>query len=254
MRVHQQAAFVLLNRPYSESSWIVEVFSYDFGRLALIAKGARRPKSRLKGVLLPFQPLLISWSGKGELPILTSAEINLDDFDLVENELIGRALVCGFYCNELLVNLVHRHDPHQLLFDEYIATITNLSQCQSNDQLAEVLRDFEQAIVKETGYGISFNHIAGGKNQIKQDDFYRFQEGQGFVLANANDRQAVAGRVVLSLAKDSSANHSSELLSAQDKTQSKHLMRDILNQNLGYKPIVSRKLFLPRGYSENDQA
>lgn len=254
MKVHQQAAFVLLNRPYSESSWIVEVFSRDHGRLALIAKGARRPKSRLKGVLLPFQPLLISWSGKGEIPILTLAEINLDDFDLIDNELRDHALVCGFYCNELLANLMHRHDPHQTLFDEYISTVIALSQCQSNGELAMVLRDFEQTIIKETGYGISFKQVADGKTNIKANQYYRFQAGQGFVITGSNDKQAVSGRVVLALARGDHEDGVKEELSSQEKTQSKHLMRDILNLNLGYKQIVSRDLFLPRGFSENDQA
>ena len=173
MRIHQQSAFVLINRPYSESSWIVEVFSRDHGRIALMSKGARRVKSKLKGVLLPFQPLLISWSGKGEIPTLTAAEIDLIDFDLIANELTGDSLVCGFYCNELIVNLLHRHDPHVSLFDHYLATVIKLSQCANNEQLSLVLRDFERTIIKETGYGISFIRQADGKSTIDQDKHYR---------------------------------------------------------------------------------
>ena len=97
MRVHQQPAYILLNRPYSETSWIVEAFSREHGRLSLMAKGARRLKSKLKGVLLPFQPVLLSWVGKGEMPTLTSAEIDQSEFDLFTHELKGDAVVCGFY-------------------------------------------------------------------------------------------------------------------------------------------------------------
>jgi len=123
MRVHHQAAYVLVNRPYSETSWIVEVFTRDYGRFSLMAKGARRIKSKLKGALQPFQPLLISWVGKGEMPILTSAEIDQEQYDFAAHDLQGDALVCGFYCNELMVNLLHRHDPHAELFERYHKTI-----------------------------------------------------------------------------------------------------------------------------------
>ena len=241
MRVHQQAAFVLLNRPYSESSWIVEIFSKEHGRLALMAKGARRIKSKLKGVLQPFQPLLVSWSGKGEIPTLIAAEINLDGFDLINNELTGDALVCGFYCNELLINLLHRHDPHTALFDDYVATVTALSQCQNNDQMGLVLRDFERSIVKETGYGFSFTKQADGKTEIQHDGYYRFQQGRGFIACSPLEKNAIFGRIIRSL-----SGHDETVLSALEMTQSKHLMRDILHQNLGYKKILSRELFFPR--------
>lgn len=241
MRVHQQSAFVLLNRPYSESSWIVEIFSREHGRLALMAKGARRIKSRLKGVLLPFQPTLLSWTGKGEIPTLTSAEISLSGFDLIDNELQGDALVCGFYCNELLVNLLHRHDPHALLFDQYKDTVIALSQSNTSDELATVLRDFERMIVKETGYGISFTKQADGKTTIDNNALYQFKEGKGFVPCSTADSNAVVGRIIRSLGGDEQV-----LLSADEMTQSKHLMRNILHQNLGYKTILSRQLFYPR--------
>lgn len=241
MRVHQQAAFVLLNRPYSESSWIVEMFTREYGRLAIMSKGARRIKSKLKGVLLPFQPLLISWSGKGEIPTLTAAEIDLIDFDLIANELAGDALVCGFYCNELVVNLLHRHDPHVDLFDQYIATVVKLSQSENNEQLGMVLRDFERCIIKETGYGISFTKQADGKSDIDLHKHYRFLQGQGFIECNTVDKSAILGRIIRSLSE-----HDNQQLSTSETTQSKHLMRDILHQQLGYKKILSRDLFFPR--------
>jgi len=170
MRVHQQQAYVLLNRPYSETSWLVEVFSRDYGRLTLMAKGARRIKSKLKGSLLPFQPLLLSWVGKGEMPTLTSAEIDQSGYRLLDHELKGDALVCGFYCNELIINLLHRHDPHTKLFDDYHAVIMSLSKNLGPENveskkmtLANLLRRFEQVLMRETGYVrplfISFEQI-----------------------------------------------------------------------------------------------
>lgn len=241
MRVHQQAAYVLLNRPYSESSWIVEVLSRDFGRLALIAKGARRIKSRLKGCLLPFQPLLLSWTGKGEVPTLTSAEIDQREFNLMQHELRGESLVCGFYCNELIVNLLHRHDPHPKLFDRYHHTLMALNAADRDDNLANALRDFEQVVMRETGYEVNFRFEADGKTPIEATAYYRFQPGQGFHRVAIANREAVLGRAILSI-----ANPSAKDLELADISQGKYLMRDILSQTLGHKKIVSRELFFPK--------
>lgn len=241
MRVHQQIAYVLLNRPYSETSWIVEVFSREHGRLALMAKGARRIKSKLKGVLLPFQPVLLSWTGKGEIPTLTSAEIDQSEFSLMEHELKGDGLVCGFYCNELIVNLLHRHDPHSKLFDQYHATLMALNAADRNHNLATALRDFEQVVIRETGYEVSFKLEADGKTNILPQAYYRFQPGQGFHRVPEHSLDSVLGRAILSI--DSS---SGEALHSGDISQGKHLMRDILSQTLGHKKIISRELFFPK--------
>lgn len=246
MRVHHHPAYVLLNRPYTETSWIVEVFSREYGRFALIAKGARRIKSRLKGVLLPFQPLLLSWTGKGEVPTLISAEIDQDKYDFT-NELVGDALVCGFYCNELITNLLHRHDPHLALFDRYHSTIMALSDSASDQNMAYPLRDFEKAVMRETGYEVSFEFEADGRTKIEDDVYYHFQPNQGFVRASLQPdypvyfkQVRVQGYIIKAMAQDESD------LSAHELSMSKHLMRDILTQILGARKIVSRNLFFPK--------
>ena len=244
MRVHHQPAYVLLNRPYSETSWIVEVFSRDFGRLALIAKGARRIKSQLKGVLLPFQPLLLSWTGKGEVPTLTSAEIRSGQINFFEQELRGDHLVCGFYCNELLVYLLHRHDPHAALFERYNETILGLYKSTPSSldvSLSRSIRRFEQMMIKEAGYAVSFELEADGKTEIEADGYYQFQANQGFVPAPASYFKAVSGEIIIALAGSTNG-----LANEQDESVGKHLMRDILTQTVGYKRIHSRELFFPR--------
>ncbi len=244
MRVFEQPAYALLNRPYSETSYIVEVFTRDYGRLGLMAKGARRLKSKLKGCLLPFQPILISWSGKGEVPTLTSAEIDQSKFNLFQRDLRGDALVCGFYCNELLVNLLHRHDPHQALFDVYHKTILALYtigvEPNQKPSMAETLRGFEQALIKESGYEVSFLNEADGKTLIDNDAHYYFQAGQGFVRMAKPSSSSVSGRVIKSL-------HGVDVLGidSADSAQAKRLMRDVLNQTLGNKKVISRDLFFP---------
>jgi DNA repair protein RecO (recombination protein O) len=244
MRVHQQPAYVLLNRPYSETSWIVEVFSRDYGRLALIAKGARRFKSRLSGVLLPFQPLLVSWSGKGEVPTLTAAEIQSQAINLFDSELRGDPLVCGFYCNELVTYLLHRHDPHPQLFDQYSAIILGLYGQENADfdiRLSGILRRFEQIIIREAGYAVDFTHEADGKTAIASDKTYQYISGQGFLSCHAGHSSAVSGRVILTMQV---GQKGAEIpLSAADLSAGKHLMRAILKQTLGYRNINSRELF-----------
>ena len=103
MRIHQQPAYVLHHRDYSETSLLLEVFTAHHGRIGLIAKGARRASSRMRGILKPFQRLLIGWSGKGELAVLTGAEQDGPD-----TALVAQALYCGFYMNEVLLPLPHR--------------------------------------------------------------------------------------------------------------------------------------------------
>ena len=243
MRVHQQPAYVLLNRPYSESSWIVEVFSRDYGRLALMAKGARRIKSRLKGVLLPFQPVLLSWVGKGAIPTLTSAEIQPSELNLIEHELTGERLVCGFYCNELIVYLLHRHDPHIKLFNDYHHTILSLHKAKF---ASRNLREFEQKIIKEIGYAVNFKFEADGKTRITSDSHYQFLPGQGFVSVPSDHKKATSGRVIIGLQTGSSID-----FYPADNSPGKQLMRDILNQTLGYKKINSRELFYAGGKQFN---
>src|SRR6478609_8357938 len=117
-RVTQQPAFVLHSYPYKETSLIVEVLTRDYGRIALVAKGAKRPHSKLRGVLQTFQPLSVGWSGKSEVRTLTGAEWLGGLLPLEKS-----ALLCGFYLNELLVKFVARDDPHRPLFDHYVEAL-----------------------------------------------------------------------------------------------------------------------------------
>ncbi len=121
-RQGEQPAFVLHSYPYRETSMIVEVFSRQHGRVALIARGARRPRSALRGLLMGFQPLTLSWFGKHELRTLHKAE-----WQGGQPQLQGKALLCGFYLNELLLNLMVRDDPHEQLFDYYQLTLQRLA-------------------------------------------------------------------------------------------------------------------------------
>lgn len=245
MRVLQQPAYVLINRPYSESSWIVEVFTRDYGRLSLMAKGARRLKSNMRGSLIAFQPLLISWIGKGEVPTLTEAEVDRKEFSFVENELRGDALVCGFYCNELVVKLLHRYDSHAALFNRYHQTLLNLSSAQKRQQTSRILRKFEQSIITESGYAVDFDKQAERGGSIHQQGIYRFFTERGFVAQPRPGSDTVSGRIVLALSERPPND-----LTMRERSQARDLMRLILRATMSHKDIVSRSLFFPKTLTE----
>ena len=152
-----QAVYILHTYPFKETSLIVELFTQPLGRVSVVAKGARRPRSSLRGMLQSFQGLQATWSGNQELKTLHSLEWS--------NALIsleGDALVCGFYMNELLLRLLPREDPHEKLFDFYDRAIKKLAE---GNALAVVLRQFELNLLQELGYQVPLDRDING--QIK---------------------------------------------------------------------------------------
>src|SRR5256714_7782013 len=142
-RADHEPGYVLHTYPYKETSLIVELFTRRFGRVALLARGARRPRSAMRGVLLSFHPLRLSFSASAELGNLISAE-----WAGALQPLAGQGLMCGFYLNELVLRLLPRDDPYEALFDVYGEALAGLSQPSS----AAVLRRFEKRLLVELGY------------------------------------------------------------------------------------------------------
>ncbi len=145
-RIDAEPGFVLHTYPYSETSLIADAFTRRHGRVALLARGARRPRSSLRGLLIGFQPLALGWSGRGEVRTLMRAEW-VGGMPLPN----GEALVCGFYLNELIIRLLAREDPHERLYDEYSAALAALA---ADAPLAATLRRFEKELMRETGYAL----------------------------------------------------------------------------------------------------
>lgn len=235
MRVQQQPAFVLHARNYSETSLILEVFTPQHGRVGLIAKGARRPPSRLRAVLAPFQPLLIGWSGRGELMILTGAEPDGAAYGLQ-----GEVLYCGFYLNELLMRLLHRHDPHENLYAAYRDTLTALVQSTGRFEVA--LRLFEKRLLRELGYGLMLEHDADDRAPIAADALYEYIPERGPIrirhpeLNTRAQGVRVYGDSLLALANE-------QLSEPRALREAKVLMRTLLAPHLGDRPLHSRRLF-----------
>jgi DNA repair protein RecO (recombination protein O) len=230
MRVKNTPGFVLLNRPFGETSWIVEVFSREYGRLALMAKGARTKKSKYRGMLQPFQPLMLSWSGKGEIPLLTGAETT-DGF----NELVGQSMICGFYLNELIYRLLTRHDPHRSLFDQYTIAMDRL---QNPEELHSALRTFEFIILRETGYELRLDCDFESGEAIQGGVNYRYVNGRGVIRFNGTQVRddVYSGHMLRALV-------SGKTLDSTALGQAKHLLRVQLSHLLGRRDIVSRTLY-----------
>ena len=229
-----ELAFVLHSYPFRETSLIIDVFSRQHGRLAVVARGARRPRSALRGLLMNFQPLLLSWFGKGEVRTLHSAE-----WMGGQPYLQGTALMCGFYLNELLLNLLARDDPHEQLFDYYRATLHRLAHETDH---ATTLRCFEKHLLQELGYALVLEREAGGGKAIQAEVCYRYAVEGGALPENngADDGNVrigfpVLGKTLLDMAADDYADPAT----AQ---QSKQLMRVLLNHHLGGKILHTREL------------
>ncbi len=144
-RIADEPAYVLHRYDWSETSLILEVFTRHHGRVALVAKGAKRPTSSFRPVLLPLQPLSLAFGGDGDIRTLKSAE-------WVGGHVMptGEALLSGYYLNELLMRLTARDDPHSALFDAYAAAVRLLASGDP-DALQWALRGFELLMLREMG-------------------------------------------------------------------------------------------------------
>lgn len=228
-RQQDQPAFVLHSYPFRETSLIIDVFSRSHGRLPIVARGARRPKSSLRGVLMNFQPLSLSWFGKGEVRTLHSAE-----WQGGQPYLQSTALMCGFYLNELLLNLLARDDPHEQLFDYYRATLYRLAHETDH---AATLRCFEKHLLQELGYALALEREADNGKPIQAELCYRYAVERGALPDDGDVRMGlpVLGKTLLDMAADDYADP----VTAQ---QSKQLMRALLNHHLGGKTLHTREL------------
>lgn len=231
-RVHLQPGFVLHTRAYRDSSVIVEVFSKDYGRLSLLAKGQRSASARAKLNLAPFSALSLSWQGKGDLKLLVGAELIKASPALTEER-----LYCAFYLNELLVRLLPAHDPHTDLFDVYDRLLTQLPH---TEELEAELRCFEIILLDQLGYGISFTHVAETGQAIIVDSYYQFVPDYGFRLVEQQNVRSSErffnGEVLLAMAEG-------DYSQAETLVAAKKLLRLALAPHLGDRPLKSRELF-----------
>jgi len=237
-RVNCQEAYLLHTRPYRNTSQIIEVFSVEYGRVAMVVRGARMARSRWTSILLPFQRILVSWQGRGDLKTLTAAESDGAPCWLQGNELIS-----GLYSNELLMRLLHRDDPHPQLLRHYEGLLHALSR--SHDlmvgEMELSLRRFEMHLLQEIGYGLSLDMDARSGAPVKADHRYHFYLDEGPVLSAepCTTLFTVAGTTLLALAEEG-------FLDKSGRREAKQLMRLALAQHLGQRPLYSRRLYVPQ--------
>ena len=235
-RVSNEPGFILHTYPHKETSVVAEVFTRSHGRVALVARGARRPASALRGLMQPFTPLLLSWFGKSELKTLHAAEWQ---GGLMAPQ--GRALMCGFYLNELLLRLLARGDAHELLYDRTIATFELLAGEACSTDYERILRRFEKNLLSEIGYGATFDVEADSGAPIESDVRYVFQPERGAVRTQEGIKASgqpgcpVSGQTLIDLATD-------QFESQITLVEAKNLMRTLINHTLGAKPLYTRQL------------
>ncbi len=240
MKVDQQPAYVLHARPFSETSLLVDFFTREHGRLMVIAKGARgsakvttRSRTRSRGVLLPFKPLLASWTGKGQLPTLTSVEQSAPAADMK-----GAPLASGFYLNELLLRLLHRHDSHETLFAQYHLAIEHLIQAQPPRR---VLRIFEKKLLEHIGFGAVLDHDAETLEPISAEQQYLYVLEKGPVrrLAEQPGEYAVSisGSTLHALREE-------RFPSDHELREAQHLTRILIDRQLNGRALRSRRVIM----------
>lgn len=229
-RVQGQRAYVLHVRPYKETSSLVDYLCEDFGRVRLVVKGARRPKSKLRIALQAFAPLAIDWQGRSDLKTLAGAEsLKVAPFWQ------GRSLWCGLYLNELLTRTLTLWDAHPRLFAYYRFALEHL---HDEDEQQAVLRIFERNLLQEMGFGLDFSRTADSGEAIQAAGFYRLEPEQGFVAASEDDQTSAqySGASLLAIAADNYQD-------MDTRRAAKHIMRAALAPHLGDKPLMSRTLF-----------
>ncbi len=243
--------YVLHSYPYRETSLLLQLWTERHGRFAAIAKGARRPKSAQRGLLVPFQPLALSWFGRGEVKTLKAAEPSGPALPLA-----GPSLLSAFYLNELLLKLIHRDDPHEKLwaaYDEAVASLRGRSRRAAgvpglvaaepgvgeSRAIEPVLRRFELAMLRELGYAAQLGRDAAAGAAIDPDREYWYVLERGPVLATGAAERAdavrLSGLTLVHLARG-------QFDDARTAGEAKSLMRMLIHHCLAGQELATRAI------------
>lgn len=235
-RVQLQPAYVLHRRPFQNSSLLVDFFCLDYGLVRAVARGARRDKSRYRPYLQPFQPLLVSFTGRGEVKTVTGVDSGLGAIRLE-----GERLFSGLYLNELLTRLLMNHVEHTDLYKSYQDTLLAL---QGESAIEPTLRRFELTLLSELGYGINLDTDCRSQQPITADGEYHFTPDIGFERAREGVGEPPASQSPRRFrGADLVALRQLDLSEEESSRAAKRLLRLALNAHLGDKPLHSRNLF-----------
>jgi DNA repair protein RecO (recombination protein O) len=231
-RVELARGYLLHQRPWRDSSLILELFSAEHGRLCAFARAARGPRTRFSGLQL-FRPLLLSWSGRGVAPSLTAAESD----GVAPASLPPQSLLSAWYLNELLLKLTVPHDPQPELYEQYALTLARL---RAGDALESVLRQFELRLLELLGFGVELDRECGSGRAVQADAYYHFAPGVGVhqlgsdALTSATHGEALSGRLLLMLAAGELPED------AQGQRETRSLLRAALDHCLEGRELRTR--------------
>ena len=269
-----QAAYVLHYTPFRDTSFIVDFFTLEQGRIGLVARGARSAKSRTRALYQPFRPVLVTWiAGKGDLHTLTGIEESGPALDMGNS-----ALACGYYLNELVLRLVGKSQAMPELFAHYALALANLSAVSGgvagsgvsgsgvsgsgvSEDIEVILRSFELQLLSALGLLPDFTRLADGC-KVDRDQSYRYFPENALTILDVSgqtDQKSImkSGMTTPDTHPDGvtpdkgikvsgATLHALALLDFSDSTtlaEAKPLMRHVLRTHLGDRPLRSREMF-----------
>ena len=227
-RVDGDAGWILHHRPYRDTSRIIDILSREHGRLSLVSRGSRAARSKLKGILRPFMPLRLSWVIRSDLGTLTGAEL-----DAAPVSLQGDALLSAYYLNELLLHMLHRHDPQPEIFAAYSQAIARLAH---NEDVAPVLRGFEIDLLGLLGYALNLDHDTNRNRALEPNAVYEYRIEQGPVVVQEREGPMVFSGAVLS------AINRREFTDREVVRGAGRLLRNVIAFHLDGRELNSRKV------------
>jgi len=219
-----QACFLLHHKPYQESSVLIDVLTQNSGKISLIAKGVRQQKAKYLGLLRPFLPLNISYSGKNELKLLNHVETGNSELILP-----GINMYCGFYLNELVRYFLPVAEPYP---DIFLAYFTCLQQLKTKLPIEAALRNFEVQLMQSLGYELQLQYDFLSHEAIKPDLNYRFDLEQG---ASVDHKGKIHGTTLIAMRQGSYTDQ-------HQLNEAKWLMRQVIDFHLQGKTLQSRSL------------
>jgi DNA repair protein RecO (recombination protein O) len=238
-RVQNQPAWLLHHRPFRDTSRILDIISRDYGRLSLVARGSRSANSKLKGYLRPFLPVQMSWFIRSDLGTLTGAEMNGAPISL-----FGDALLSAYYINELLLHLLHKHDPQADIFVAYQKTIEALNL---EADVAAILRRFEMELLRLLGYGLNLDHDTVSDAELAANGRYEYRIELGPVPVTGGEGPMIFTGTELIAIREQAFSDPLVLKNAN------RLLRQVITWHLNGKELKSRKVLMEMRQSRSTQ-
>ena len=240
-RISDEPAYVLHRYDWSESSLILEVFTRNHGRIALVAKGAKKPSSNFRPILLPLQPLHLAYGGDTEIRTLKGAE-------WMGGHVMptGDALMSGYYLNELLLNLLARDDPHPRLFDLY-ANVVQVIASGHGEALQAALRTFELLLLRDIGLLPLLDAQTMTFGALDAVARYSLVPEGGLRQTNDSDRASLSGAQWLDLQAslaDTAPFTTTLRACAAVMSELKPQLRNLLNYHCGVKTLRTRQVMI----------